>query len=294
MPSFTGEAAEEYVGKEIDRQEEARKDRDQYSGDDELDSWRHWSRRWFMAVTPRNEDGRFATFLDGLVHPAGYRSPFSFAEHQVWDAAKRRMYYFTCIEGDLGPDGKQMTCPACKKFGHPSVVTVYTVIDHHEFEDKKGNKRKDELKLLVAKTAAHVNLQKQAKKRGGLRGWRVEITRSTSDAAATGDVFSFEEQVNLPEDLQPPDYKQIFFCGKYVRTEQQLQAYMDSVLGKKSESNRQPRQVDTEQNTKKETENTTQQNTEKNVEQGHPVNYSEPEKPAEYKVGDDKPINFNY
>jgi hypothetical protein len=237
MPTYTGEEAERKIDKELERQKEAKAAFEAGGGNDDISIWRQWWKRWWMPPTPRGEDGKFVTFLDDLVHPAGYKMPFTTAEHQVWDPTKKRMAYYPCIEGDPDPKtGEPMVCEGCKKFKTASIVSAFTVIDHSEWIDSKEKVHKDEQKLLMAKASVFLKLQKQMKRRDGLRGWKVEITRGTEDDANTGDDFDFIEKTELSADIQPPDYKKIFFTP----TEQELK---DMIAGK--EVTREDKKADT-------------------------------------------------
>jgi len=200
----TGEDADKAIEEEAVRQEEARK------------SGGKLQRYWMPPNNKQGDQQHYLTFLDGLTHPEGFSSPFTFMEHQLKLNGHWRNW-FTCIEG-LVIDGKKQSCPLCAAGENPSLMAAYSVIDHTEFTDKKGNTRSKEVRLFVCKSQVQGALKKAAKKKKGLRGWHVEVTRTGSDAASTGNSFDFEERfdeeefqkkfgVELP---QPPDYREIF------------------------------------------------------------------------------------
>jgi hypothetical protein len=181
----TGSKADEALDRELESQEERRKNA----------TGSRLYRFWMPAGGEQ-----YVTFVDGEMHPEGYALPFVFYEHQLKLNGSWKNW-FTCPgEG----------CPLCENGNRPSLVAAYTVIDHNEWTDKKGNVHKDELKLFMAKPSVNKILRKMARKKGGLRGWKVELTRGTSEDPSTGKQFDFEERVELPEDIQPGDYMSLF------------------------------------------------------------------------------------
>lgn len=184
----TGDEAKKKVDAELERQEAAREAAKKNAG---------LARRFWM---PAGTEA-FITFLDGPMHPNGYPLPFVFNEHTMHLNGHYRNW-FTCI-------GEE--CPICGNDFKPSVVSAYTVINHGEWTDKKGNVHKDELNILVAKPAVNKMLRAAADKRGGsLRGWYVCVNRTSSESYATGNSFDFLEKRELDEELQPADYLELF------------------------------------------------------------------------------------
>lgn len=182
----TGEQADKKSADELDRQQVAREEA----------SKNRFYRFWMPAGAEQH-----ITFVDAAVAAEGYDLPFVFYEHQLKLNGDWKNW-FTCLgEG----------CPLCAAGDRPALVAAYTIIDHNEWKDKKGNVHKDELKLFMAKPAVNKMLRKAASKKGGsLRGWRAEVVRNTSDSPNTGDSFDFEEHRELSDDILPPDYRELF------------------------------------------------------------------------------------
>lgn len=168
--------------------------------------------RWWMKATPQGEDGRYLTFVDEEgMSPYGYEMPFVFFEHQLQLNGHWRNW-FSCIEPLANIDkGVAKVCPICLAGFKASWSSAYTVVDHSEWtESKTGKVHVDELKLFVCKSSVNSILRKAARKKGGLRGWRVEVMRTTSDDPNTGNVFDFEKRVELPPDIVAPNYAEMF------------------------------------------------------------------------------------
>ncbi len=182
----TGKEAEAKSVEELDRQQVAR----EAAMKDRL--YRFW-------MKPLQETK--VTFVDAASHPEGYELPFVFYEHQL-KLNNSWMNWFTCLGAE---------CPLCASGDRPALVAAYTIIDHTEWTGKKGDVHKDELKLFMAKPAVNKMLRKAASKRGGsLRGFKAEVVRNTADSPNTGDSFDFEEQAQLPDDMLPPNYIELF------------------------------------------------------------------------------------
>ena len=195
----TGDDAEKKLKEESKRQEEAKKERAKNN-----------IRRWWMRPT-EGDEGSFVTFLDADKHPDGYKMPFAITEHQLYRNGHWRNWY-TCIDGEPDPDtGEPMVCPLCKSGDKPYYAEAYTIINESEWTDKKDQVHVNEINMFVCKTAVAKQIGKARRKRKGLRGWRVEITRTGSDAPNTGDVFEFDTEIIDPgDDKQPLDYPKIF------------------------------------------------------------------------------------
>lgn len=184
----TGKEAEQAAENELERQEAARKEAQKNA---------NMARRFWLPAGAEC----YITILDGPTHPNGYPLPFVYNEHQMKLNGHWRNW-FTCI-------GEE--CPICENDFKPSVVSAYTVINHSEWTDKKGNVHKDELNLLIAKPAVNKMLRSAASKRGGsLRGWYVCVNRTSSEGYSTGDSFDFLEKRELSDELQPADYIELF------------------------------------------------------------------------------------
>jgi len=180
----TGEDADAALEREVSRQKQAKEDAGKM-------------RRYYL---PAESKGKI-TFVDGNVHPKGFKLPFAIMEHNLKLNGHWRNWY-TCI-------GKG--CPLCEHGNKPYLATIYTVIDHNKWNDKQGGVHQDETRLFVAKTSVQRILKAKAEKKGGLQGWKVEVTRVKSESPSTGDDFDFEERgVFDISKTEIVDYREIF------------------------------------------------------------------------------------
>ena len=153
---------------------------------------RHWM---------RDGSETYLTFVDD--------DPAVFREHQFKLNGHWRNW-FTCIQGIPHPEtGKPQQCPACARGNKSYFAAAYTVIDHSEWTDRDGNNHKDERRLLVVKDEVYGLLSKQSGKRKGLVGARFEVSRTGDKSPNTGNVWDFEEKVDLGQygdEATPVDY----------------------------------------------------------------------------------------
>lgn len=177
---LTGEEAEEFQ-EDIDEKRAANQDK----------VFRFWM--------PPKTSGHI-TFVDNPVHPSGFKLPFAYLEHNPFLNGSYKNW-FTCPGED--------SCPLCKAGNRPALVAAYTIIDHSEWDDRSGKHHKDEVKLYIVKSKVLKVLRKAATKKGSLRGWFVEVSRTDDLSPNTGDQFDFEKQVELPTTIQPFDYPTI-------------------------------------------------------------------------------------
>lgn len=163
-------------------------------------------RRFWLPVDPDREVR--VTFLDDTTRPSEYLGgitpPIHYYEHQLYLNGHWRNW-FTCLG-----EGK---CPICQKEQkRPSWCAAFSVIDHSEWKDKRGNTHKDEIKLLVAKTDMIKRLAKKGEKAGGLRGAVFDVARVSDGDANIGQDYEFVQKLNddaianLPE---PLPYKEL-------------------------------------------------------------------------------------
>lgn len=140
----------------------------------------------FRFWVPKDAEGEI-TFLDGDLVDGVLDIPY-YHEHQVnmngsWNN------YFICTQ-DEEP------CPICEGGTGAAYVGILTVIDHGEYTSKKdGLTHKDKIKLFVAKRDTIKLLQKQATKRGGLRGAKFEVSRTGDKSPSVGSAFEFVEKM---------------------------------------------------------------------------------------------------
>ena len=134
------------------------------------------------------------TFLDGTLDADGVLDVPVYYEHQVMRNGSWQNWYVCTQESPANPE----PCPICEGGDKPYLVRLLTIIDHSEYDTKKGNHVKNSLKLYAFKKETLKILQKYASSRGGLAGWRVKVSR-TSDANSpnTGNVFDFLKKYDL-------------------------------------------------------------------------------------------------
>lgn len=183
------------------------------------------SQRWY--IPKKKIDVPLAlTFLDTNRSPFDYKLPFSFLEHNV-DMGKANggwKNWFTCL-------GK--VCPICKSGSQPYLASAYTIIDHGEWSDNSGNVHKDEIKLFVCKSQVQKQLRRLAEVKDGLRGWRVDVTRTGDKSANTGDSFLPLERTDPGDDVQPFDYRVLF----KPRSLEELKDLFGGDMGSSSDDN---------------------------------------------------------
>jgi hypothetical protein len=126
------------------------------------------------------------TFLDGELDDDGVLDNGVYYEHQLQMNGHWKNW-FVCIE-DEAP------CPICATGDQATLVAPFLIVDHSEWEDSKGVKHKNELKLFIAKAQTMKTLQKLATKRGGLAGCKFDVSRSGDKAANVGNIFDFEHK----------------------------------------------------------------------------------------------------
>jgi hypothetical protein len=158
--------------------------------------------RFWMPPSYVDEDKEFhessalVTFVDAKEHPDGYEMPFAYMEHNIFLNGNWKNW-FTCIKNN---------CPLCKNGNRPYLAAAFTVVDHRKWQDKKGNVHQHEIKLYVAKSGALSDMLGEYDRRGGVRGWRVRITREGEKTPGVGSKRDFVKQVSIADKYQPLDY----------------------------------------------------------------------------------------
>lgn len=132
------------------------------------------------------------TFIDGDLSPEGLLLPPRYYEHSLAINGKWGNF-FVCPEKTQPDAGYK--CPICESGERPSLVALFTIIDHRVQKSKDGQKvYKDQKRLLVAKTVTMEMLTKIAIKRGGLAGCTFDVTRMGDTSASVGSMFDFGEK----------------------------------------------------------------------------------------------------
>lgn len=177
--------------------------------------------RVYMLVTPEDGEGDLYTFVDGIMNPGGYPTPYAFEEHNFKMNGRWRNHT-TCIEGLPHPEtGIPMACPICRSKviqenqRKPYTAHAYTVINHIPYTLKDGtvkNENGDELTLLIAKTQLATVIKRKRRREqpnGGVRGWQGRFFRTDKKQANTGNEIQWEGKIEIPDDVLPFDYSVI-------------------------------------------------------------------------------------
>lgn len=160
-------------------------------------------------LKPGNE--RTVTFLDGGLSEDGMLYGVNFWEHQL-NLNGHWRNWFPCTQN-------KEPCPICDGGDNPSLVYLFTVIDHTGYKTKEGKEVKNERVLFACKNETFKRLQSLAVKRGGLTGLRIDISRTTEKSANVGDLFDVVGQSTqqdimgatglTAEDVVPFDYDEV-------------------------------------------------------------------------------------
>lgn len=126
------------------------------------------------------------TFLDGDLNEAGVLSEICYEEHQNPSGQDWRTFYPCTAETEA--------CPLCAAGSKKSFITVFSVIDHTEWTDKKGVVHKDEVKFYAVKLTALKLLRKLAVKNGGLVGCKFDVSRTGAMSPSTGSHLDLVEK----------------------------------------------------------------------------------------------------
>jgi hypothetical protein len=133
------------------------------------------------------------TFVDGGLSPEGFLLPPRFYEHNMYLNGSWNNL-FVCPEKTNPESGEK--CPLCESGDRPSMVALFTVIDHRTFQSKSDSTKSftNSPKLLAAKSITFELLNKIALKRGGLAGATFDVSRIGDKAASVGSMFDFTEK----------------------------------------------------------------------------------------------------
>ena len=132
------------------------------------------------------EEGEL-TFVDGEVTKEGFLNPPRYYEHSHFLNGKVNNY--VCPEKTSPESG--VVCPICEgdPQDRPSLVALFTVIDHRTFKGKSGKEYKDTRKILVAKPKSYEDLTKWAGALGGLAGQRFAVSRNGEKSPSIGSLY---------------------------------------------------------------------------------------------------------
>lgn len=136
------------------------------------------------------------TFVDGDLSSDGFLTPPRYYEHNLYLNGSWNNF-FVCPE-KTSPDANDK-CPICESDDRPSLVALFTIIDHRQIQSTKDKNKvwKDTKKLLVAKPQTFELLNKHAMKRGGLAGCTFDASRVGDKSASVGSMFDFVEKNDI-------------------------------------------------------------------------------------------------
>ena len=137
------------------------------------------------------------TFIDGDLNENGILAPPRYYEHSLYLNGSWG-HFFICPK-ETKPSEKDF-CPICQSGDKPTLVAVFSVIDHSIFIGKNDKKYQHTKKLLVVKPGSFDILAHHATKRGGLATARFEVLRAADDKSPSiGSSFDFEEKLPLKQ-----------------------------------------------------------------------------------------------
>ena len=167
----------------------------------EQEARRSQENKLFRFWMKEKEEARI-TFVDGELAKegalAGYLDPPLYYEHNLYLNGSWNNPY-PCPE-KTNPDSGDK-CPICESGDRPSMVVLFTIIDHRSIPSTKDKTKvwKDTKKLLVAKKGTFDLLTKHALKRGGLAGCTFDASRVGDKSASVGSMFEFVEKHDIKE-----------------------------------------------------------------------------------------------
>lgn len=132
------------------------------------------------------------TFVDGDLNEDGLLLPPRYYEHSIQLNGKWGNF-FVCPDKTMPEAGHK--CPICEAGDRPSLVALFTIIDHRSYKSEKtGKTYQHQKRLLVAKSQTMELLTKMAIKRGGLAGCTFDVSRMGEQSAAVGSIFDFVDK----------------------------------------------------------------------------------------------------
>ena len=146
------------------------------------------------------------TFIDGATVDCGgveVKTPFTYEEYQENINGDWRNWFTRPVDPSqdiLRQMGKR-----------PSKVAVFTIIDHTEWTDRKGNLHKDEISLYVVKRSSSVwnQIERLISREGSLRGRKFRVMRMGDKSPGAGSLLEYEGEFGLGEDHVPFNYLEI-------------------------------------------------------------------------------------
>lgn len=165
-----------------------------------------------------NDSDRLITFVDEPVitlNSVQVNTPFLYNEYTINLNGHWRNWF-------TQPFDKEQDVLAQMEY-KPSKVAAITVVDHAEWQDKKGNVHKDELALYVIKRSSPIwkQLTKLIERHKSLAGKTFRIHRMGAKSYACGSMLEKHEQdFVLAEEHKPFNYLEIL----KPKTKEELEA----------------------------------------------------------------------
>jgi len=158
----------------------------------EAQAYRESQGKMFRFWLKEKEEARI-TFIDGDLTTEGYLQPPRYYEHNLYLNGSW-MNFFVCPEKTM-PETASDPCPICQSGDRPSLVALFTVLDHRTTHSKDKTKTyKDQKRLLVAKPQTFEILNKIGGKRAGLACATFDVSRVGDKSAGVGSMFDFVEK----------------------------------------------------------------------------------------------------
>jgi hypothetical protein len=151
------------------------------------------SGKMFRFWLKEKEDAKI-TFVDGAVSADGFLVPPRYYEHNLFENGEWGNYY---VCPTLTNPEQGQVCPLCESGDKPSLVALFTIIDHRQYTSKKDPTKvyQNTRKLLAVKSQTMEILAKVAAKRGGLACATFDVSRvGAQNEASVGSVFDFCEK----------------------------------------------------------------------------------------------------
>jgi hypothetical protein len=159
----------------------------------------------------KNDEEARITFIDGDLSPEGFLLPPRFYEHSIFANGTYNNLY-VCPE-KTNPEAGD-SCPLCEGQDRPSLVALFTIIDHRAHKGKNDKIYQYTRRLLVAKPATFELLNKIAIKRGGLANVTFDVLRTGGEkSASVGTMFDFVEKGD-PAELKTRYTQEVYDKGK--------------------------------------------------------------------------------
>ena len=223
------------------------------TGDRSLEEARKAQKEQLAKMTPRFFLKKGAEFAKHIMFVDD--RPFGYYEHEL-KINGRWGNYFTCLKGTS-------RCPLCEAGIKNYYIGLLTIVDFEGYEDSKGIRHKNLVRLFAAKMDT-LDILKYKKQNHGLALCIYKVARLGDKAPRVGDNFDFVKKLNAitdlnisafslgpqtqvsPKDLKPFDYVDIAkplsieelerISGTHERDSDEDGSGTDEVVGVSTES----------------------------------------------------------